>query len=976
LHLRIKLPYRLRYVVTLVLLLAVIVPVSLFWFKTEAHAPYDNTLENFDVFISEGMIPSLVEFGEVPPAFEEIRVWLKERRQNEGFFRTLWMPGERLEALRLLFKYDPSTFRAGRDILDHTMLALLPIIRGGTADAGKLLAYYNVKYIIVYLEMTYPESWQRYYVKEPQLLWQESYGFSPAGDARGYVNLLDRQSDLKVVVDKPEYRIYENLDFTIPHISAYNQIFLVAPPDLTRDSPSEGETTAIPRPVENWYYFYGYPRSEEGYPTQYLRVYGDSLEDEFSLEYLHGQTMVTVPELLSKIPNLNSSQHLLVFGEFLPSEEAREEYLKLVDAVIFLGDVDGSEEAKRWTEEPEVLLFVHEAESSLTLTPVKIPEETDPIEIADDNQAAFWEGRGAQTDLIEVPFKISEETPLIEVADDNQAAFWKGTAARVGSIGTPSLSNETGESVNGADSLKIAVGSGESARWSLEHDYTTPQDWSGKDFISLYWYGGNTGAQLRLIALNSYEPLNYFSYYFMDDFSDWRKIKIPLSDFTTVGEASWDNISFLQISMMEENVSGTWYLDRVVVDVNPPPSPTAIVISEETQPIEIAEPIEIADDDQAAFWERKGPAQLSNEEDEMVNGADGLKITVESGKTERWHLEHNYTTLQDWSGMDFISLYWYGGNTGAKFRFIVLNSYEPLDYFHYYFRDDFSGWRRIIMPLSDFLTMGKPNLDNITFLQISVMEENISGTWYLDRVVASANPPPVSASAETLLSYGNALLVPQDVELVKPFFAPRASYFRVMIRAAVDGEMLLKINNELLNITNIYEGEDGLNWYESSPIYLETGDHILSIDFKGNQATFDQFLILSTKHQDTAFKDIFSTDQLEIDWVEKRPSEYSVQINSDSPAFIVLGETYHAEWQASTDYGENLKHIPAFPLGWANGFYLPEGGEQQVEILFGMQETKDIAIRIWMIAWGCLLLAIIGGLGFYRWRRWRQRMHY
>ena len=491
------------------------------------------------------------------------------------------------------------------------------------------------------------------------------------------MKLLDTQNDLKLVVDKPEYRIYENLDFSIPHISAYNRIFLVAPPDITGNIPfedgdipnllqnpsfengatpwfeegiegakysidnmtgysgqsslrleleEEADNTSVQQSIEieenSRFRMTARVKSENAQTVQFKAYFRDTAGDRIkpdgadclqvnlgvnpsedwswvgwiidpppnavnmeihlnliwwmkvdadkpattwlddvsvkdwryftghtfsgegiTLKYQHGQALATIPELLSKIPNLNLSQHLLVFGEFLLSEESREEYLKLADTVIFLGDIDNSEEIKKWTDEAESILFVHEAESNLSFTPVEPPEETDPIIIVDDNQATFWES----------------------------------TAARVGSIGTPSLSNEAVDMVNGTDSLKITVGSGESARWSLEHDYTAPQDWSGKDFISLYWYGNNTGATLRFIALNSYEPLSYFQYYFTDDFSGWRRIKIPFSDFTTTGEPSWDNITFLQISVMEENVSGTWYLDRVIVDVDPfIPSATVI----------------------------------------------------------------------------------------------------------------------------------------------------------------------------------------------------------------------------------------------------------------------------------------------------------------------------------------------------------------------------------------------------------------
>ena len=923
---RVKLPYKIKYTVTLGLLCLMIVGLSPFLASTDIHPPWDNTRDNLSMFLSKGLDPPKVDFGEVVPALEEIRAWLGEQRKTEGFFRTVWMPGERVLQNKILFRYDVPTFKAQRE-LDHMMLVLLPLIREYTKDVGKLLAQYNVKYIIVYRDpLTSEEDWQEYYEGPPRLLLQVPYGFAPAGAPSEYIRLLDKQNDLKLMVDKPEYRIYKNMDFTIPHISAYNRLFLIAPPDVTNGMPAaleesyvlsrelsviqnsgfeagstywfedgidgiEGATASIDnttaymgqsslklglepgandigvqqltkikgsqrfrmtaglrsenassvqfkayfsdsagdrikhdgadslqanlgiKPGENWdwvqWNFNAPPNAvemdiqlnmihwmkvnEDKSATIWLDeinveewsfVSGHAFSNEsIPIKFLHGQSMAVVPELLSKIPDLDPSKHLLVFGDFFSSEETGEEYRKMADTVIFFGDYDRSGVADKWIEEPESLLFFHDVESAIHFIPAE------------------------------------ESKELVEIADDNQAEFWQGGVGQRGSVGAPRFSNvgfydsrnesKTAEGFKGADSLKISVGSGDGLRWHFGHTYAIPQDWSGKDFISLYWYGGNSGASLRFIAATevSAESVDYFYARFSDDFTGWKQIVLPFTEFQVHGKPSWGNITFLEFQTDSHNLEGTWYLDRMVVDVNP------------TFPV--------------------------------VTGISDVSAGTSGG------------------------------------------------------------------------------LDNV-------------------------------------------LVVDERGKLVKQFFAPRANYFRVMIRAAVEGEILLKINDEPLNVTDLDEGEGSFKWYESGPVYLETGDHTLSIDVNDNETIWDQILILSTDYEETTFKDIFYTDPIDISWIEEKPSEYSVQVNSNGPTLIVLGEAFHEEWKASTADGENLKHMPALPLDWANGFYLLQGGEKQVKILFGLQETKDIAVTTWIVTWICLIVGIIGSWIVYYRRRFKR----
>ncbi|MBS7658904.1 MAG: hypothetical protein QW487_07565 [Candidatus Bathyarchaeia archaeon] len=86
------------------------------------------------------------------------------------------------------------------------------------------------------------------------------------------------------------------------------------------------------------------------------------------------------------------------------------------------------------------------------------------------------------------------------------------------------------------------------------------------------------------------------------------------------------------------------------------------------------------------------------------------------------------------------------------------------------------------------------------------------------------------------------------------------------------------------------------------------------------------------------------------------------KINITEPSYIVLAESYHPEWIAYAN-GEELLHIRA--VGWANGFFITVAGEYEVEILFQPQKTRELLIRVWLLAW-VVIVIILGSLLFKR----------
>jgi hypothetical protein len=169
--------------------------------------------------------------------------------------------------------------------------------------------------------------------------------------------------------------------------------------------------------------------------------------------------------------------------------------------------------------------------------------------------------------------EVEETSSFNPQWDDDQVlnAFWTAAGWGTGSLAIPTLADDTGVVKRGNNSLKIDVGSGTYAAWQIYHDYVPTVDWSPYDFLSFWWYGQNSGGNLRVWI---YTPDAASGYYWdiREDWLGWRRVVIPLSNPTSYWGTPGDLTSVARIgigSEASENPAfgGTRYLDRGGVDV-------------------------------------------------------------------------------------------------------------------------------------------------------------------------------------------------------------------------------------------------------------------------------------------------------------------------------------------------------------------------------------------------------------------------
>jgi len=148
-------------------------------------------------------------------------------------------------------------------------------------------------------------------------------------------------------------------------------------------------------------------------------------------------------------------------------------------------------------------------------------------------------------------------------------------------------------------------------------------------------------------------------------------------------------------------------------------------------------------DDTETFWGnyRGGTGSysvtVSEELTEVTKGTSSTKIEISTGGTYRYlGVAHDYATLQDWSDKEFLCLYLYGRNTGATWT-VRLVTVTSGNYGLWYITDNYSGWRRFVLPLNDpDSSSGTYDLTQVDQLQIFV-DANVAGegAYYLDRTV-------------------------------------------------------------------------------------------------------------------------------------------------------------------------------------------------------------------------------------------------
>lgn len=767
-----------KYAAIFVVVIAMVLS-SFVLIQSDISPPFDDMRYNLETFFSVGLNPSVADFGEVSQDIEDIRSWIHIQHQNDSFFRTLWVPSDRILNAKILLRYDPQTLK-GSPESDMMFLSTMPLISQETENLGEILAYSNVKYVVVYLGKWEWAALNEKYSKNPRIVYEEPFGYSAFGDPQEYVQLLSKQKDLKPIVNNTKFIIYENQRFR-PHVSAYNRLLTVAP-----------------------------------------------------LSMLHS------------VPLTSSNVNLVRNAGFDDEMDSTRYYDPIPD----------------W----------------------RVP----------------WKVGGVMSNCI-------SDTSNIRYCLDNETTL----------SGKSSLKVESDKNENSSDIYQI-VDEGVTENTEYLFSALIKSKNIGSMSILLYFIDAN-GVAIKINGSSNYVRLYHKS---TEQVSKLEEVIKTLQGSKKV-EVHFV-LDWLSV-VIDKNTTSTVWFDNVALFKY---APNQSLINFDAPPV--VSPAR----NWVYLYGHKGPI-----EDFPYDRVSGFTPNT---RDLDWKYLHGQLLVQEPKLFSKIPNF---NSSGYYLNFVELN---PEDLTPSY------------VNISDAIVFFGDVWEDKTN---KILIENQRPLLFVYEAESHIFPEygKWGISCGEQFSCNCSLALFGESNGIQVFFAPRDSHYRVIMSGKISNGTSIKIDGIPLTFRQIRENAGDVGWYESNSIYMEKGEKNLQfiVDGGKEETVLDQVLVLSTVSNKTSFEDIFSLEGYSFDVIENNPSEYTIAAKTRDHLFITLGDSFHNEWKAFTNNNEKLMHVPALPLGWANGFYLDKAGDTDIQIVFGKQKTRTISIVIWLVSWTLITLAII-----------------
>jgi len=229
------------------------------------------------------------------------------------------------------------------------------------------------------------------------------------------------------------------------------------------------------------------------------------------------------------------------------------------------------------------------------------------------------------------------DNPLVIYDDDE--TFWTFEQLGTGSYDY-AASEETTIVKRGSSSYKIVSSAGTRSWCRARHWWGSSQDWSQKDFISLWFYGSNSGKTFRIdissdATDNTWNNSKYHN--IVDNFTGWRRFILLRERFSVFsGTLDWSSVYGVALRSEEGgNWNGTVYLDRTIVDVGNWRFGEALDFDGTDDDITVSHDASIAliTDFSIAFW--CYPYRISGDNyilDKYTAGTSGYIVEIIDGK--------------------------------------------------------------------------------------------------------------------------------------------------------------------------------------------------------------------------------------------------------------------------------------------------------------------------------------------------------
>jgi len=140
---------------------------------------------------------------------------------------------------------------------------------------------------------------------------------------------------------------------------------------------------------------------------------------------------------------------------------------------------------------------------------------------------------------------------------------------------------------------------------------------------------------------------------------------------------------------------------------------------------------------QNQFWGtykyKKGTVDIQIEPTIQKSETNATRLRTIEGNMSSVGAIHEFEAQQNWSNASAFYLNWYGGNTTTNWQ-IFSGAPNDVNWFAFDFTDNFIGWKKITIQLSDFDEVGSPNWGNVTYIAIRSSDANPNNSWLIGEV--------------------------------------------------------------------------------------------------------------------------------------------------------------------------------------------------------------------------------------------------
>jgi len=192
---------------------------------------------------------------------------------------------------------------------------------------------------------------------------------------------------------------------------------------------------------------------------------------------------------------------------------------------------------------------------------------------------------------------------------------------------------------------------------------------------------------------------------------------------------------------------------------------------------------------------------------------------------------------------------------------------------------------------------------------------------------------------------------PRTVSVSTEIAIPREGNYKLAARLGSGpeyGSLHIRMNNITTSI-NCSNLDVGFKWHELEPIFLKTGEQMISISSTG-KVDVDEIILYSLEAEESAIpvNQLFKSNSTSphISYEKVDPVQYRVHVEASEPFLLIFSDSYNPLWKA---YVDNVELSPVTAYSFVNGFFINKTGSFDVTLYFTGQTYADLGLRISMI---------------------------